>query len=595
MSSNGIVCPAELLSALVVSFVGAPLCVQGSALTKEVVPQFMRDAFPGLSEAHVAELENILVSHMALSDGIVSPEVLDKFLSDLALHSPQEDPHSAFYEVIMKNLGTDEVDMLRDAFIHMDMDSDGFVSLEEMLHVVRTVVGDEKFSSLSEYLQPIFIVADKDRDGKLSLTEFLLSFAEGPGVVPTDVVNACVSSIRVRLTDEEIFALQERFRKIDTNGDGYIDTDELLVGLKEALGNKFPEPNEATFVQILNVVMALADTDHDGRLSLSEFIRSFQEDQGVLPAVFIDTRSGNSLRQFTPTEESIIRSVFSSLDGDVMDVEMFADTLTRHLSDHVPDKGKLQELCELILSSVSVVDGMVQLGEYATALGGAASVPFATVEDRIAKVLARLLELLGQDEVSVLLGGIATIQPRGCFEISDLSAELHSVVSSSIAPRGDEFISHITHLLVSTGEINPANTSEVSIDALIRVAQEHIMPVEEFSAAPVCNEPLPTRHTDQLYVPSANVQAVSVAAAAEADTACPITDTQLKREFDRYDTHGNGFLDREAFKQAFMAMEHFGVEPTMSEVNELFSRYSRGQDVIYYPEFTVIMLHRSKM
>eukprot|EP00658_Telonema_sp_P-2_P011749 TRINITY_DN14501_c0_g1_i1.p1 TRINITY_DN14501_c0_g1~~TRINITY_DN14501_c0_g1_i1.p1 ORF type:complete len:117 (-),score=26.67 TRINITY_DN14501_c0_g1_i1:174-524(-) len=73
-----------------------------------------------------------------------------------------------------------------------------------------------------------------------------------------------------------------------------------------------------------------------------------------------------------------------------------------------------------------------------------------------------------------------------------------------------------------------------------------------------------------------------------------ISDGQLRKEFKKYDSNNNGSLDRQEFKRAYMNMEHYGLEPTQSEVDRLFSRYGGG-DRVTFDEFCVIMLNRSKM
>nr|CAJ2477969.1 unnamed protein product [Leishmania braziliensis] len=256
--------------------------------------------------------------------------------------------------IILRSLAPEEVDMLRDTFIYMDRDSDGFVSREEVMMQVAACVGAERFPPLQEYLVPLFQVADKDHDGRLSLTEFLMAFANGPGVVPAEVVNRCVADVRVRLTDEEISALQSNFSRIDANQDGVIDPEELEMALRAHLLAKFPDLTKEIFKEIVSVVMASADADQNGVLSLSEFIRSYQEDQGVLPATFLEPTQNDLIgaRQLTDDEETVLREAFAVLDRNkdgYVDHEDLYRALWDTLSSTTEDQSQIHDLCNLIM------------------------------------------------------------------------------------------------------------------------------------------------------------------------------------------------------------------------------------------------------
>lgn len=71
---------------------------------------------------------------------------------------------------ILRALAPEEIDMLRDAFIYMDKDSDGYLSQEELFNRVSECVGASRFEPLEVYLRPLFEVADRDHDDRLSLT-----------------------------------------------------------------------------------------------------------------------------------------------------------------------------------------------------------------------------------------------------------------------------------------------------------------------------------------------------------------------------------------------------------------------------------------
>lgn len=255
---------------------------------------------------------------------------------------------------ILRSLTPEEIDMLRDAFIYLDGDSDGFISREELLEGVQQMVSRERYEPLLEYLNPLFLVADKDQDNKLSLTEFLMSFGDGPGVVPADVINTCVASVRVRLSDEEVSALQDNFRLFDKDEDGFLNREELGNALRSAISDKFPDLTEANFDEIIAVVLKSADRNGDGKLSLAEFIRSYQEDQGVLPAAFVDVGVTRGTREISDEELQVLRDAFAVLDKNhdgFIDVADLYQALWEMLASQVQDKGQIRDLCDMIVTT----------------------------------------------------------------------------------------------------------------------------------------------------------------------------------------------------------------------------------------------------
>ena len=197
-------------------------------------------------------------------------------------------------------LGIEEMDMLRDAFIRLDCDGDGFITLADTVKAVSAVIG-KRFGVFEPYLRAIFATADQDGDKKLDLKEFLRSFSEGPGVLPQEVVSECVAAVRVRLNDEEILVLQDAFNRMDADCDGKLNANELKASIVKAMGPSFPDLTDAAFDDIVSIVIREADRDLDGALNLSEFLRSFHEDQGVLPVQLIELYSVARKSNVPPT------------------------------------------------------------------------------------------------------------------------------------------------------------------------------------------------------------------------------------------------------------------------------------------------------
>ncbi|ESL05619.1 calmodulin [Trypanosoma rangeli SC58] len=393
----------------------------------------------------------------------------------MSMASAASGPHA---ESILCFLSPEEMDMLRDAFIYMDRDNDGHVTKEDLLGMVHRCVGDERFSPLKEYLVPLFDVADKDNDKKLSLTEFLLSFADGPGVVPAEVISSCVSSIRVRLTDEEIETLQETFRRIDTKADGFIDKEELTIALKENLKYRFPDLHDNNFNDIVAVIMASADTDRDGRLCLSEFIRSFQEDQGVLPAAFLDAGARKLVQKLTPAEVEVLTEAFAVLDRDhdgYVEAADIYEALWETLFDGTQDKSQIRELCDLIMVTADRKNkGMLTLTDFVQGFVRnitLTQISVAAAQEKMQAACGKLQEMLESGELERLLvvpgdsdASAARVNP------SNLVTVLSDVFRDIFPLLDDEILSIVIGAIVVAAD-NDGN-SKISLENFIHCFAE---------------------------------------------------------------------------------------------------------------------------
>ena len=296
--------------------------------------------------------------------------------------TPPPQDEQFYIESIAANLEDEQIDMLRDAFIKLDHNGDGYIGRSELILAMRNILGP-RFDTVWQYHKHIFSVADRDKDGRLSLTEFLSSFADGPGVVPREVVMECVARIRIRLTDAELEQLRQSFLEIDKDHDGFIDAAELKAGIKALLGPKQNKNiSEENFDEMVSVVLAAADSDADGRLNLSEFIRSYQEDQGVLPAGFIHGRQAEKIkRNFTESEVAILKAAFSTIDAnndgfiDYQEMHLaLTETIERHAMEAqkqgLPasptwDPAAIQQLADQIMVSADRNnDGKLSLTEF---------------------------------------------------------------------------------------------------------------------------------------------------------------------------------------------------------------------------------------
>lgn len=378
---------------------------------------------------------------------------------------------------ILRSLAPEEVDMLRDAFIYMDKDSDGYVSKEEMMTKVAACVGPDRFGPLQAYLIPLFAVADKDGDGRLSLIEFLAAFADGPGVVPAEVVNNCVAGVRVRLTDEEISALQDSFRRIDTKQDGVVDVEELEAALQAHLLTRFPDLTGENFKEIVSVVMASADTDRNGVLSLSEFIRSYQEDQGVLPATFLDPNADQSsgARQLTDEEMTVLREAFAVLDRNndgFVDVDDLYCALWDTLSSGVEDQSQIRDLCDLIMMTADHSKlGHLTVTDFVRAFLSHVhlmQIPVAIAQERVRVACDKLQEMHDSGELEKLVLVYEDLDSDGDGHIarSEMVNVLKTLFRDAFPGWDDEMLTSVMTAIVVGAETN--NGRRLSLEEFIR-------------------------------------------------------------------------------------------------------------------------------
>jgi len=520
---------------------------------------------------------------------VAQPEAEAAYQPDASNENAEEEAYvDAQVGAIIRNLSSDEIDMLRDAFIHMDQDSDGFVGLEEMMMIVFQCVGEERYGPLREYLQPIFHVADKDKDGKLSLTEFLSSFADGPGVVPADVINQCVASIRVRLTDEEIAALQESFRRIDRNEDGYIDRNELTVALKEILLAKFPDLTDHTFGEIVTVVLASADRDRDGKLSLSEFIRSFQEDQGVLPAAFIDVRAQHVARQLSAEEIRVLKEAFAALDknhdGFVDFVEMY-QALWEALESSIQDKNQVRELCDLIMVTADRNQkGMLTLTDFIRNFVqnlDLMKIPVAAAQERIRKSREKLQSMFDSGVLERLVQVFTDLDKNrdGFLDRQELSTVLGGVLSSTFPDWDEETTRAVIDAIISAADVD--RDGRLSLEEFVRSFVDGAGVLPEA----VVENWVPNETTN----PNATASEAEGRQAPEPTSLTPQEYAIVRATFETMDVNADGFVDRDELKAALLSALSGALtsEEQLQHVTDyVMSAVDKNHDgVLSWPEF----------
>ena len=71
--------------------------------------------------------------------------------------------------------------------------------------------------------------------------------------------------MKVTVTEDEVAEIKEEFKEVDVDGNGTVSPEELQKFMKEQ-GEKIPEG-------VINVMVAIVDTDGDGKINYEEFLQ----------------------------------------------------------------------------------------------------------------------------------------------------------------------------------------------------------------------------------------------------------------------------------------------------------------------------------
>ncbi|ESR65596.1 hypothetical protein CICLE_v10010666mg [Citrus x clementina] len=142
-------------------------------------------------------------------------------------------------KVIVENLPTEEIQMLKEKFTEMDTDKSGALSYGELKAGLAKLGSTIREVDVKQYMQ----AADIDGNGTIDYMEFITATMQ-----------------RHKL--ERFEHLDKAFQYFDKDNDRYITVDELGIAFKE-----YNMGDDATIKEIMSEV----DRDKDGRISYDEF------------------------------------------------------------------------------------------------------------------------------------------------------------------------------------------------------------------------------------------------------------------------------------------------------------------------------------
>ncbi|KAM3917787.1 calcium-binding protein 5-like isoform 1-T1 [Leptodactylus fuscus] len=147
-----------------------------------------------------------------------------------------------------RELGTDEIEELRDAFVEFDKDKDGFITCKDLGNLMRIMGYMPTEMELIELSQQI----NMNLGGRVDFQDFV-------DLMTPKLLEETAGMIGVK-------ELRDAFKEFDANGDGEITLDELQQAMQRLLGEKL------TNNEIADVVRE-ADLNGDGTVDFEEFVR----------------------------------------------------------------------------------------------------------------------------------------------------------------------------------------------------------------------------------------------------------------------------------------------------------------------------------
>lgn len=181
-------------------------------------------------------------------DGVDIPGLVIKSFKDFHQQNKFQVACTHVLSNVIKNMDQGQAKNLSAAFDAMDSDKDGSISLEEFLASMTNSDMSEKFDI--KKATEMFESMDIDGSNSLNKDEMMVA-------------------VKHKMLTDRQDRLYNAFAELDQNGDGYIDREEMQSALKDSGALE-----EYKFLGDIDALMDAADTDNDGKISLAEFYES---------------------------------------------------------------------------------------------------------------------------------------------------------------------------------------------------------------------------------------------------------------------------------------------------------------------------------
>ena len=197
----------------------------------------------------------------------------------------------------------------------------------------------ESVEDRKEVMKVIFSITDTPESFD-SFHQYVCAFRDLFDVTPYCIPTSKLQRI---LSEYDYRSIMHVFDCLDTNRDGFLDKEELSNTITKILSDvKPPLHNTPSQISsILSSIVEVNDLNHDGKISLDEFIQSFQKTcSSVIPIEFIRKERNRLAKKLTKDEIIGLKSTFRDLDKN---------------SDGFLDQQELLEIISTIVGSERAV------------------------------------------------------------------------------------------------------------------------------------------------------------------------------------------------------------------------------------------------
>ncbi|XP_013888491.1 guanylyl cyclase-activating protein 2 [Austrofundulus limnaeus] len=142
------------------------------------------------------------------------------------------------------------------------------------LHEFKRFFGVDATGEAAEYAENMFRAFDKNGDNTIDFLEF-------------------VAALNLVFRGDLEHKLRWSFKVYDKDGNGYVDRNELrsiidsISRIKKGSKTDVTEPH-LTVDQVVDRILEAVDVDHDGTVSMEEFIKGAQQDPWLLSMLKLD-------------------------------------------------------------------------------------------------------------------------------------------------------------------------------------------------------------------------------------------------------------------------------------------------------------------
>ncbi|TKR73350.1 hypothetical protein L596_020667 [Steinernema carpocapsae] len=150
-------------------------------------------------------------------------------------------------------MSKEEMALMKRIFKEYDQNKDGFIQKDEL----KLIMADMGHTPTDSELDEIFEFADKNNDGSIDFSEFLVVARSNP----------------------EKQALKELFSEFDVDGDGLLSKQEMRM----AFSTSAVLSNEDA-----DIMFEIIDTNHDGKIDFPEFYHVMSKKESIIRAPSID-------------------------------------------------------------------------------------------------------------------------------------------------------------------------------------------------------------------------------------------------------------------------------------------------------------------